>query len=52
MYKAAKYLAAILNLLTGKNGFIIKNSEDFVNMIKDLEVPPPREMVSYDVSAV
>ena len=38
--KVAKYLAAILNLLTGKNGFT-KNSDEFVNKIKDLKVPPP-----------
>ena len=52
LYKAAKYLVAILNPLTDKNRFTIKNSEDFVNTIKDLEVPPPRKMVSYDVSAL
>ena len=51
LYNAAKYLAAILNPLTGKNGFTIKNSECFVNKIKDLEVPPFRKMVSSDVSA-
>ena len=51
-YKTAKYLAAILNPLTGKNRFTIKKSEDFVNKIKDLEVPQPRKMVSYDVSAL
>ena len=51
-YKPAKYLAAILNPLTGKNGFTIKNSENFVNKIRDLENPPPRKMVSYDVSAL
>ena len=49
-YKTAKYLAAILNPLTEKNGFTIKNSEDFVNKIKDLDVPPPRKMVLYDAS--
>ena len=32
--------------------FLIKNSEDFVNKIRDLEIPPPRKMVSYDVSAL
>ena len=52
MYKAAKYLAAILNPLTVKNGFTVKNSEDFVNKIRDLEIPPPRKMASYDVSAL
>ena len=51
-FKAAKYLAPILNPLTGKNGFTIKNSEDFINKIRDLEIPPPRKMVSYDVSAL
>ena len=51
-YKAAKHLAVILNPLTGKNGFTIKNSEDFVNKTKNLEVPPPKKMVSYDVSAL
>ena len=48
-YKVAD-LAAILNPLTGKNGFTIKNSEDFVTKIKDLDVPPPRTLISYDVS--
>ena len=52
LYKSAKYSAVILNPLTGKNRFTIKNSEDFVNKIKGLEVPPPRKMVSYDVSAL
>ena len=51
-YKVAKYLAAILNPLAGKNRFTIKNSEDFVTKIKDLEVPPLRKMVSYDVSTL
>ena len=51
-YKAAMYLAAILNLLTGKNGFTIKNCENFVNKIRDLEIPSPRKMVSYNVSAL
>ena len=49
-YKVAKYLAVILNPLT--NGFTIKNSEDFVNKIKDLKLPPPRKMVFYDISAL
>ena len=52
LYKTAKYLAEILNPLTSKNRFTIKNSQDFVNKIKDLEVPSPRKMVSYDVSAL
>ena len=35
-FKAAMHLAVILNPLTGKNSFTIKNSEDIVNKIKDL----------------
>jgi hypothetical protein len=30
----------------------IKNSGDFINKIKDLEVPPGRKMVSFDVTAL
>ena len=41
-HKAAKYLAKVLNPLINKNGYPIKNSEDFVKKIEDLEVPPPR----------
>ena len=52
LYKAVKYLAAMLNTLTGNNGFTIKNSKDFVNKIKDLEVPPPRKIISYGVSSL
>ena len=46
-YKAATYLVAILNPLTGKNGFTIKNSKDFVNKVKDLEVPSRIGCISY-----
>ena len=49
-YKVAKYLAAIPNPPTGKNRFTIKNSYNFVNKIKDLEIP--RKMVSYDISTL
>ena len=41
-----------LNKLTGKNGFTFKNSEDFVNKVKYLEVPPHRKMVTYAGSAL
>ena len=51
-YPAAKYLTSILNPLVGKNPHFIKNSEDFVKKIADLEVPPPRKLVSYDVTAL
>ena len=48
----AKYLAKILNVVKGKNPHSIKNSQDFVDKVKDLEVPPGRKMVSFDVSAL
>ena len=35
-----------------ENGHAIRNSSDFVNKIKHLEVPPGRKMVSFDVSAL
>ena len=48
----AKHLSKILNAVMGKNGLSIKNSQDFVNKIKDLEVLPGRKMVSIDVTAL
>ena len=51
-YKVAKYLAVILNPLIDKNRLTIKNNEDFVNKIKDLEIALPKKMVSYDVSTL
>ena len=48
----AKHLSKVLNCVKGKNGHSVKNSTDFVNKIKDLEVPPARKMVSFDVSAL
>ena len=37
----AKHLSKILNEVKGKTPHSVKNSEDFVSKIKDLEVPPP-----------
>ena len=48
----AKHLSKLLYSVKGKNGNSIKNSIDFVNKIKDIEVPPGRKMVSFDVSAL
>jgi ABC-type transporter Mla maintaining outer membrane lipid asymmetry ATPase subunit MlaF len=45
-------LAAILGPLVGRTHHHIKNSGDFINKIKDLEVPPGRKMVSFDVTAL
>ena len=49
---AAKHLAPVLNSVKGKTPHAIKNSADFVNKIQDLEVPPGRTMVSFDVTAL
>ena len=48
----SRYLTQVLSPMVGKNEHFIKNSADFVRKIKDLEVPPGRKMVSYDVSAL
>jgi hypothetical protein len=51
-YQAAKFLANILGPLVGKTPYHVKNSMDFVNKIKNLEVPPPWKLVSFDVTAL
>ena len=51
-YESAKFLARILGPLVGHLPHHVKNSADFVNKIKDLEVPPPWKLVSFDVSAL
>ena len=48
----AKHLSKILNSVKGKNGHAVKNSAEFVEIIKNLEVPPGRKMLSFDVSAL
>ena len=48
----SKYLTQILSPLMGKGPHFIKNSADFVKKIKDLEIPPGRCMISYDVTAL
>ena len=49
MYDTAKFLAKIMKPLVGLNSHHIVNSEDFVNKIAELEVPPGQKLVSYDV---
>ena len=51
-YNIAKYLTQILSSLVGQSPHFIKNSMDFIKKIKDLEIPPGRKMVSYDVTAL
>ena len=52
MYNTAKFLAKILRPLLGLYDHHIINSEDFINKIADLEVPPGQKLVSYDVLAL
>ena len=51
-YNLSKFLTQVLSPLVGKTEHYIKNSRDFVDKIKQLEVPPGRKMVSYDVTAL
>ena len=51
-YKTAKFLAIILSPLVGKTEHFVKNSIQFVKKIKELEVPPGRKMVYFDVKAL
>ncbi|XP_052259249.1 uncharacterized protein LOC127863670 [Dreissena polymorpha] len=52
LYATAKYIASVIGPLAGKTEHHIVNSVDFVQKIKDLEVPPGTKLVSYDVSAL
>ncbi|XP_072025382.1 uncharacterized protein [Amphiura filiformis] len=51
-YNAAKVIADILSPLVGKAEHHIHNSGEFVDKIKNLEVPPGQKLISYDVSAL
>jgi hypothetical protein len=45
-------IADVLSPLVGKTKHHIHNSADFVKKIKNLEIPPGRKMVSFDVSSL
>ena len=51
-HNVSKFLTQVLSPLMGKGPHFIKNSADFVKKIKDLEIPPGRSMISYDVTAL
>ena len=51
-FKALQELKADTDILVGKSEHHIKNSGDFVDKIKNLEVPPRQKLISYDVSAL
>lgn len=50
-YEVAKYLKEVIGPLVGKTEHHVKNSTDFVQKIKGLEVHPSQKLVSFDVSA-
>jgi len=51
-YAATKVLAKILGPLVGNTQHHTKNSIDFTQKLKGLSVPPPRKLVSFDVTAL
>ena len=42
----------MLSPFVGNTEYHIQNSGDFVNKVKDLEVPPGQKLIPYDVSAL
>lgn len=51
-YNPARYLADLLSPLVGNTEHHIINSAIFVDKIKHLETPPPKMMVSIDISVL
>ena len=53
VYKAVdKYISKVIKPLTGKTDYYVKNSEHFVNSIKNIKVEEGETLVSYDVTAL
>ena len=51
-YNLSKYLATILSPLVGNTQHHVKNSQDFANKVKNLQLEPDETMVSYDVTSL
>ena len=49
---ASRMLADMFGPLVGKSERHIKNSGDFVDKVKNLEMPPGQKLIAYDVSAL
>ena len=47
-----KHISKIIKPLTGKTPYYVKNSQDFVNKVKDTVVEEEETLVSYDVTAL
>jgi hypothetical protein len=48
-YKISKYVTKVLGLLVGHIDSFIKDSNDFVNIIKNEKVKPSDTLISFDV---
>jgi hypothetical protein len=48
-YQLAKHLSGLLNQLTGKTAHHVKNSFNFIEILKSLQIKPDDLMVSFDV---
>ena len=49
-YEVARFIADILSPLVGKFPHHIKNTQDFVEKVKNIHVDPCETLISYDVS--
>ena len=49
---ASRVLADMFGPLVGKSERHIQNSGDFVDKVKNLEIPPGQKLIAYDVSAL
>ena len=49
---ASRVLADMFGPLVGKSERRIQNSGDFVDTVKNLEMPPGQKLIAYDVSAL
>jgi len=48
-YQLSKYLAGLLNQLTGNSAHHVKNSFQFIQILESLRVQPEDLMVSFEV---
>ncbi|CAL8129102.1 unnamed protein product [Orchesella dallaii] len=51
-YKLSKYATSIINTCGRDNKYSVKNSAEFVNKIKQLELPDDYKLVSFDVKSL
>ena len=49
LYNLSKYLSKLLSPLVGRTKFTVKNSYEFADLLKDVNVKSNECMVSFDV---